>query len=434
MGVNLRAQLAQLGSHLPVLRRRMPQVANVSFSVVGSKLARGPLSGTVAKGQFGTDKLFPFLGCAITQPRTRANIWLYEDDKTTMSTGTIALTNRAQARLGIASQGEEISLEMPEQFAVRARTPPAMDLPSGASIHVSPDLFRKFKRRHQLARYGLLTSDKGIVAPVRLNKRKIGDNNVLAPMFLRILCEITEGSIVQLSTFPKLAMPQYRARLTARVFRRPPRETWKKNAGMLLGLMLMGVRLIDFTFELVLRLTLRSQPLAFRVVQANPGDDDLKDTIRLHPSAFAALALSPGGQVILNWAGHRMTARVLEDPSPTDTVAAASPHVLSSAGLHLDVPGILPDGFPAYLVVKMPAFLRQSLNIPPSTIIELRRRLRPAVVAHLNQLTVPVAGLILAAAAFPEIRGWPLIGGAVAALILGLAPLRMPRPPRGRWP
>ena len=415
----------------------MPQPDSISLSVVGSKLTRGPLSGTVAQGQFGSGKLFPFLGCAIVQPRTRARIWLYEDDKAdkaAISTGTIALTSSSQARLGITSPGQEISVELPEQFAVRTRTPPAMDLPSGASIHVSPDIYKKFRRGHQSATYALLTSSKGIVAPVRLNKRKVQDGQILASMFVRILCEITEGSIVQLSTFPRLAMPQYRARLVERVFRRPPSEVWKKNVGAFLGLMLIGVRLLDFTLELILRLALRSQPLAFRVLQANPGDDDLKDTIRLHPSAFAALALNPGGQVILNWAGHRMTARVLEDPIPTDTPAAASPLVLSAAGLHLDLPGILPDGFPAHLVVKMPAFLRRSLNIPPYTIIELRRRLRPAVVSHLNQLTIPVAGLILAAAAFPEVRGWPLLAGAVAALILGLAPLRMPRPPRGNWP
>jgi hypothetical protein len=434
MDVNLRAQLAQLSSHLPIRRPRLPQPESISLSVVGSELLRGPLSGTVAQGQFGTGKLFPFLGCAIVQPRTRARIWLYEGDKATISTGTIAITSSGQSRLGITSPDQRISVELPEQFAVRARTPPAMDLPSGASIHVSPTIFKKFRRRHQSAAYALLTSSKGVVAPVRLNKRKVEDGYILAPMFVRILCDITEGSIVQLSTFPKLAMPQYRARLVARVFRRPPPEAWKKNIGALLGLMLIGVRLIDFTLELLLRLTLRSQPLAFRVLQANPGDDNLIDTIRLHPSAFAALALNPGGQVILNWAGHRMTARVLEDPAPIDTPAAASPHVLGSAGLHLDVPGILPDGFPAYLVVKMPAFIRQSLNIPPSTIIELRRRIRPAVVSQLNQLTIPVAGLILAAAAFPAIRGWPLIAGGVAALVLGLAPLRMPRTPRGRWP
>lgn len=434
MDVNLRSQLARLNSHLPILRRRTPQPGDVSLSVVGSKLMRGPLSGTVAQGQFGADKLFPFLGCAVAPPGTRAHMWLYEDDKATIATGTIALTSRVQAQLGITSQQQEISLELPEQFAVRTRPPPAMDLPSGCSIHVSPGLLRKFKGRRQTATYALLTSKKGIVAPVRLNKRNVEDGYILAPMFVRILCEIAEGSVVQLSTFPKLETPQYRARLAARVFRRPPSEAWKKNVGALLGLMLVGLRLIDFTLELILRLALRSQPMAFRVLQANPGDDDLKDTIRLHPSVFAALALNPGGQVILSWAGHRITARALEDPIPTDTPAAASPVVLGSAGLHLDVPGILPEGFPAHLAIKMPAFLRRSLNIPPSTVIEVRRRLRPAVVSHLNQLTIPVAGLILAAAAFPEVRGWPLVAGAVAALVLGLAPLRMPRTPRGRWP
>lgn len=64
----------------------------------------------------------------------------------------------------------------------------------------------------------------------------------------------------------------------------------------------------------------------------------------------------------------------------------------------------------------------------------MRRKLRPALIGQLGQLAIPVAGLVVTAAALPEARGWPLILGGIFAFVLSLAPLRMPRPPRGPWP
>lgn len=192
----------------------------------------------------------------------------------------------------------------------------------------------------------------------------------------------------------------------------------------------MVVRVLDVCAELLLRAAFRSQDLTFRVVQAHPGDDDLRDTIRLHPGAFGALALRPGGQVLLSWGGQRMAVRALEDQKPFD--GELSSHVMKSVGLRLDA-APLPSDFPAHLIARVPALVRRSLNIPPNTVIEMRRKLRPAVIGQLNQLTFPVTGLV-AAAAFPEVRGWPLILGGIFAVALGLAPLRMPRPPRGPWP
>jgi hypothetical protein len=93
-----------------------------------------------------------------------------------------------------------------------------------------------------------------------------------------------------------------------------------------------------------------------------------------------------------------------------------------------------PTDFPPHLIARVPAPMRRLLEIPPGTVVVVRRRLRPALVSYLNQLTLPVAGLVLAAAAVPAVRGWPLLLGLLAAVVLGLAPLRTTNPPRGRWP
>jgi hypothetical protein len=430
MGFNIQAQLKRLSPRMPSEPGRVPKSESFSLTVVRSKALRGITSGNVAREQFGPATKFPFLGSATNKLGERTLLWVYNDEDPQTSPDTIGITRRGQSRLG-TSVDQPISIEVPRHLSLGTATALAQDLPEGASIHVSPDVFSAFASRSRSRTYALLTTDQRMAAPVRLYKRPMSDSYARVAMFVRILSGISDGSTIQLSRFPSTPSSQFSAQLVARVFMRPPDARWQRRLAVILGLAVRGLRLMDLAIELVLRLVLRSQPLAFRVLQANPGDDDLRDTIRIHPTAFSALALSPGGQVILNWAGRTMTARVLEDPVPADT---ASPHILDSAGLHLDAPGYLPDGFPAHLAVRIPAPMRQSLNIPPSTIIEIRRRLRPTVISHLNQLTIPVAGIILAAAAIPAVRGWPLIAGSIAAIALGLAPLRMPRTPRGRWP
>ena len=251
------------------------------------------------------------------------------------------------------------------------------------------------------------------------------------PMSLRTLGSITVNSTVQLSALPRTSGWEWGSRAYTRAFSRPSRRSVRLYAGIALGATFLCVRLIDYLIELVLRLALRSQPMCFRVIQASPGDDDLRETAKLHPAAFTTLGVRPGGQVMVCWGDQSVAVRVLEDQTPIGPEPSA--HVLHSVGLHLDGPA-LPASFPAHLVVRIPAPVRRTLTIPPDTIVEVRRRLRPAVVSQLNQLTISTAGLVLAAAAFPAVRGWPLFLGGLASVVLGLAPLRMPRPPRGHWP
>jgi hypothetical protein len=414
------------------LRRKLPRALaskTVKLTVLTSTVRRGNLAGTLSASELPPETLFPFLGSI---PANRIAIWLYKDDQHKVPRGQLGMTIRNQTRLGLSDSNLDITLALPQCFSFPIRVPPASDLPAGASIRVPVSTYRDFRRTwHTVRVYALLTTEAGLAAPVRLHPRPLTGSYILAPMLVRTLCGLREGETIQLSLLPNLAAWRQASWFTGRVFARKPDRRALVLIGLLLGALLIIMRLVDYLLEMILRLAFRSQPLTFRVIQANPGDDDLRDTIRLHPAAFSALALTPGQQVVLNWAGKRMAVRALEDPSPVDI--PASSEVLRSVGLRLDT-GLLPEGFPAHLVTRLPAPLRQGLNIPPGTVIEIRRRLRPAVVSQLNQLTIPVAGLILAAAAFPEVRGWPLVAGTVAAMALGLAPLRMPRPPRGYWP
>lgn len=424
--------ISKLARRWPAKERAAGAGGGTELSVVKAKTFRGHISATVCQGFFAAGTLFPFLACVTTESGTRFSLWLYEDEGDAVAPGTIAITQVHQWALGIDSADQKVLLDVPYKVSMPIRAPRALDLPPGASVYVSPAVYESLRRKGDPKAYAVMTTAEHVAVGVRLYQRDISNEFILASLYLRTMCGMPDRSAVQLSALPEVSAGSLSARLTARVFRLPPAQRWKKAVGLVLGAVVLGVRWVDYLIEFMLRLVLRSQSLTFRITWANPGDDDLQDTIRIHPTAFAALGLVPGDQVIVNWAGTRTTARVLEDPNPVDTPASSSPLLLGAARMHID--GLLPEGFPAHLVAKVPAPMRTSIGIPPSTLIDLRRRVRPAVVGQLNQLTIPVAGLILAAAAIPAVRGWPLAAGAVAALVLGLAPLRRPRPPRGRWP
>jgi hypothetical protein len=321
-------------------------------------------------------------------------------------------------------------LEIPVHYQLRASLPPALDLPRPATIHVGKETFAAFARRTTRSPRAILTTAEGICVSVRLRQRTIGAGLALVPMSLRTLAGITTGERVQVSAVPRPYSRRHRVRAVQRVFTSSPSSRPARVLATGLGWLVMGARLLDFALELGLRAVFGSRWLSFRIIQSHPGDDDLRDTIRLHPAAFTALEVAPGGQVLVEWAGERICVRALEDHNPFG--GSLSSYVKQVVGVRYD-PGP-PQDFPPHLIARVPAPVRRQLGIPPNTTIVVRRRIRPALVAQLNQLTVPLAGLVLAAVAFPPVRGWPLLLGIFAAAFLGLAPLRMARPPRGPWP
>jgi hypothetical protein len=252
---------------------------------------------------------------------------------------------------------------------------------------------------------------------------------VRVPLSLRVLAQVSKNDDIQLSAQPK-QRPFSAERALLRIFARVPTRTVTRRLGLVLGWLVMAPRLVDFTLEALLRMAFRAPVLALRITQAHPGDDGLANTVRLHPAALSAIGCKPGGQVLLKWGGRQMAVRALEDHAPHGEGLSAT--VLASVGIRYE--GELPADFPPHLVGRVPAPVRTQLGIPPHTAVEARRKIRPALLGQLNQLATPLAGLVLAAVAIPDIRGWPVFVGTAIAVAFGLAPLRMPRPPRGPWP
>lgn len=396
------------------------------------RLARGYISAVFNEHELDENTLYPFAARLVRPLRSASTIWMHKDSEDAVPRGTVAVSSRVRERLGLGPQTEKVRIEVPRRADLRVSLPPVVDIPSGAVVQVDKTVRIQLQtERLRKPRMALLTSPAGIAIPVRLQQRRMAADKIAMPMHLRTIIGVRRGSRVQLTAVQR---PSIRERLVGaegRVLVRGTHRRWVRTTAVTIGLLIIGLRQFDRLFEWLLRLAFRSQSLSLRVTQSHPGDDDLRDTVRIHPSLFAALGIRPGGQVIMNWGRQRVAVRALEDQLVFN--GQFSRHVLESVGLPLDATQ-LPADFPAHLVIRVPAPVRRILNIPPNTIVEIRRKLRPAIVGQLNQLAVPVAGLVAAAAALPEMRGWPLILGSVTATVLGLAPLRMPRPPRGQWP
>lgn len=87
-----------------------------------------------------------------------------------------------------------------------------------------------------------------------------------------------------------------------------------------------------------------------------------------------------------------------------------------------------------HLVVGLAAEMRGELRIPRRTVVTVRRRVLSLFAQRINELTVPVGGLLLAALTIQGLSRTFVAVGIVIVTILAMLPARYRIPPRGRWP
>ncbi|HEX7140711.1 MAG TPA: hypothetical protein VF219_22860 [Vicinamibacterales bacterium] len=306
------------------------------------------------------------------------------------------LSKRARDLLRVDGALIEVAAEAPQSLRV---LPALVDrLPADNEAEVSADDAKR------LGRWALAWHD-GFTMPLRLRVKPNEQGMIRMSRLTRVLGRLTdEHPRVRLSRLQPEHL-QWRDRFVGRT----------------------AMRLFSFFLELLLRPLFHAPAVAMSTVEAKLGDDTNR-VIRMAPQMFNLIGVRPGDDILVEWAGRRVIAVAHESFDAKEHGHAHVPTV-DTWGANSSVPDEA-----RHLVIGIGAQLRGELRIPRRTVVIVRRRVSTIFARRVNELTLPIGGLLLAAVA---IKGFPVIwvfAGAVIVTILAMLPARYRVPPRGRWP
>lgn len=166
-------------------------------------------------------------------------------------------------------------------------------------------------------------------------------------------------------------------------------------------------------------------PLALRSTEALVGDDG-KDVVRVDSTALDFLGCESGDSVIVSWARKSCRARVLLHTDSTrermrlQLAEKTGTQARQSIG---DIDARM--GTPEHLQAWLSSSVRHKLNIPDDSIVRMRRSIGRALAKNSALLSLPVAGLVFAALAIPDLSV-PAMLAIPPVIVLTLLPIRMP--------
>ncbi|HEX9985464.1 MAG TPA: hypothetical protein VGF69_19565 [Thermoanaerobaculia bacterium] len=325
------------------------------------------------------------------------------------------LSRRAQALLRLGADSIcLVELQSPETASFAVRPALVDDLPRVSEVDIAPAEVQRFGK-------WALAYSGGISIPVRLRGRRVPAGEARLSRLMRTLARVDDG-------------PHPRIRLSRYV---PEKLHWKDElrgrtavAGRI-GVVIASFRRISryagLVAEVVLRRLFQAPPLAMATMEAQLGDDTNR-VVRIPDETFAVLGIKAGDDVFVEWADQRVIA-VAHQSFVGEEQDAIAPATVDTWGMDRDVAAAA-----RHLVIGVGAQLRGELRIPRRTIVNVRRRVTSIFLRRMNELTVPVGGLLLAAAAIKDFPILYVVGGTVVVTVLAMLPARYRVPPRGRWP
>ncbi len=325
---------------------------------------------------------------------------------------TIWLSRRACDLLRVAP-GDQITIEVCTRRSLRVAPARADDLPRANEVDVAPEIVAEFGTNVAIAysKYGSV--------PIILRRRDMAANVIRMSMLTRSLIGVKPQENVEIGVFQSERLffaDHYSVR------RRGPRV-----ARRALAVLDYGVRFLLQVVEAVLKLVMGAPALLTRTVEAEIGDDTNR-VVRVAPETLRLLGIQAGDAVYLEWGESRVIAVAHEKLA---TSKRGDYH-----GVTADDWGSDPadDAVPDHLVVGIAAEMRNELRIPRRTIINVRRRVTGILLQRVNELTIPIGGLLFAALALEKISVLAAAVGAVIVTVMAMVPVKHRVAPRGRWP
>jgi hypothetical protein len=177
---------------------------------------------------------------------------------------------------------------------------------------------------------------------------------------------------------------------------------------------------------------LGAPPVALRATEGLVGDDG-RAVVRVDGTALDYLGVSPGEQVIVSWATRRTRARILLQTE--ETRARMEDQLSRPIYMQTEMPLSDPQSrtkVPPHLLVWVSPTVRYGLEMPPDTIVRLRRSLPHVLASRATSLSIPFAGLVIAALAVPNVAWWLWLITFGVVLLLAIIPVRLTESQRRR--
>lgn len=337
--------------------------------------------------------------------------------------GEGTLTSKSLRRtLGISGQRFQLELDLTDFVPVKVVPASMRPFPKPGRAPVHPDTLRDMYlpatgnrlRRDRTAVATVSFPSQDLACGITLQEdSSVPPGKIALTMALRTLFQVSKGDTAVIS--PPVIVPETRP------------HSWVKSAKR--WLVLRPIETADLVSEVILRFLLRSPSLAVRTIQMEPGADD-ESRIRLHPVALDLLGIQSGDQVFVSWGwGQRAAVALLGHDESDPEARTAVRHSQAADTAEQDDPHV-----PSTLLARLSLPARIGSGLPPHTVVTVRRRLRPLVGRHINLLSVPLVGVLLAAASIQGIRGWQIAVVAAGAGFLALRPLRKSRARSDLWP
>jgi hypothetical protein len=174
----------------------------------------------------------------------------------------------------------------------------------------------------------------------------------------------------------------------------------------------------------LLELWIGAPVVPLRGTEAVVGDEG-HQVVRVDASALDFLGIGPGHEVVVSWARRSTNARALLQ---TDDLKERMEKQLEGTGKQsrrdLDNSDLLKPA-PPHLQAWLSPSVRDALVIPPNSVVRLRRSLPHLLLRNLLALQLPIAGLVIAALAVPDVPKWVWLVVAPIAVMLAFIPLRL---------
>ena len=368
----------------------------------------------IARGDRGLDSPIAYLRAASGR---EVAVWLVGPSPELNTESVIEISYRTLKCLGVPAEDRanwsgELVVVVPERTSLRAV--PAIAESIGDRLEVET---------HQWDNgdWALLSfvgrDDRWITAPVRMRSNPhLAAGEVRMPHMLRHLLGVNDHS-QGLFAMP-LDWKSFEAEQPDEVFRR---------LGKYLASLVRKSRRI---FERELGRLLGAPGVLMRVAGAPPGENGNR-IASIPARTMDVTGVEVGQQIVVSW-GERWAAAIAlpKPPRPSDREADGASQVQIS-----DTFGSRPANRPSERVVLLPAEIRAELGIHGETVVRVRRRLVPVLMRHIGTLSLPLAAIVFAALAVPQIVGpGALIGSMAVLLVVGvLVAARHTRPPGGRF-